>query len=526
MQVIETLSPSISCSFKEFVYEDKRNRLKLLIALCFIIIQFAIFKYLYPFASYIHGDSFVYLESAEKNLDINTYPIGYSRFLRLFSVFSSSDTVLVAFQYLSIQVSALFLLLTIFYFYTPGKVVQYVLLGFMVLNPLFLHLANLVSSDCLFAALSLTWFSLLLWLIHRPAIKTIIWHAVILFIAFTFRYNALIYPFIAVLAFVLSKLSLRKKIAGVSAGILLCGLFVCYTSYKYKQLTGYWQFSPFSGWLMANNAMYAYRYVDSAERKPVPQKFQVLDNMIREFFDSTRDVKRFPSEAAMASTVYMWTPDMSLMQYRNGLFKKAKDTTASELKKWASMGPFYKKYGLYIIKKYPLHFARYFVLPNALKYYAPPVEFLENYNSGSATVTEQTKTWFGYKRLEVKTRMISGNVWILDFYPVLSGVINVLMFFGLLYYVLLKGWRYTPVFNKTVIMGGAVWLLNALFTIGASSAALRFQSFPVLLTTTFTLLLVDWMVELMKNMKRETAEAPIGSPQVDMNSQFSQEVCM
>lgn len=524
MQVIETLSPSISFSFKDFVFKDKRNRLILLIALGFIIIQFTIFKYLYPFASYIHGDSFVYLQAAEKNLDINTYPIGYSRFLRLFSVFSNSDTVLAAFQCLAIQLSALFLLFTIFYFYAPGRVVQYVLLSFMMLNPLFLHLANLVSSDCLFAALSLTWFALLLWLIHRPATNIIIWHAVILFIAFTFRYNALIYPFIAVLAFRLSKLPLRKKIAGVAAGVLLCGLFVCYTSYKYKELTGYWQFSPFSGWLLANNAMYAYRYVDSADRKPVPKRFQALDNMIREYFDSTRDVKKYPAEAIMASTIYMWTPHMSLTQYRNDLITKAKDTSASELKKWASMGPFYKDYGLYIIKQYPVHFARYFALPNALKYYAPPVEFLTNYNSGGTTVTEGAKTWFGYKNLQVKTRMSNGRAWILDIYPVLSGIINVLMFFGLLYYIMLKGWRYTPVFNKTIIMGGAVWLLNALFTIGASSAALRFQSFPVMLTTTFTFLLIDWMVQLMRSMKKEAAEAPIRGEQVDMKGQFSQEV--
>lgn len=526
MPIIETLSPSISLSFKEFLFSSKRSWGILLIALGLMIIQLSVFKYLYPFASYIHGDSFNYLNAAEKNLDINTYPIGYSRFLRLFSVFSSSDTVLVAFQYLSIQISALFLLFTIFYFYTPGKTVQYGLLGFMVLNPLFLHLANLISSDCLFAALSMTWFALLLWIIQRPTRKIIIWHGLVLFIAFTFRYNALIYPVIAVMAFGLSRLSLRKKVVGVALGVLFCGLFVCYTSYKYQQLTGYWQFSPFSGWLMANNAMYAYRYVDSAHRKPVPQKFKALDNMIREFFDSTRDVKKFPSEAAMASTVYMWTPGMSLMQYRNGLFKKANDTTISEQKKWASMGPFYKAYGLYIIKQYPVHFARYFMLPNAVKYYAPPVEFLENYNSGRGTVNERTKTWFGYKSLQVKTRMHNGRAWILDFYPVLSGIINVLMLFGLLYYVILKGWRYTPVFSKTVMMGGGVWLLNALFTIGASSAALRFQSFPVLLTTTFTLLLIDWMVQLMKSMKREAVEASKNSEQVNMRGQFSQEVSM
>lgn len=509
MQAIETSLPSLS--FKDFLLKDKRNRVILMVAFGLMIIQFSIFKYLYPFASYIHGDSFSYLDAARQNMDISTYPIGYSRFLRLFSVFFRSDVFLTTFQYLSIQAGALFLLFTIFYFYKPGRLTQYILLGFMVLNPLFWHLANLVSSDCLFTALSLTWFALLLWIVHRPSDKIIIWHAVVLFLAFTIRYNAIIYPFIAVLAFGLSRLPLRKKIAGVALGLVLCGLFVSYTSYKYKQLSGHWQFSPFSGWLMANNAMYAYRYVDSADRKPVPEKFKALDNMIRQYFDSTRNVRKHPQEALMASTVYMWSPGMSLMKYRDSLFAQKKDTLASEQKKWASMGPFYKEYGLYIIKQYPGYFARYFLWPNSLKYYAPPVEFLEQYNSGRGAVTEQAKRWFGYKSTAVKVRMGDQLVWVLDYYPILSGIINVVVFFGLLYYGLLRGWRHNPVFHKTLLMVATVWLLNAVFTICVSSAALRFQSFPVLLSTVLMCLLADWLVQQLKAMRPATAGRPVAA---------------
>ena len=509
--------PTNQQSFKDFVFNNRRNRLILYLAAAAIIIQFTIFKYLYPYASYIHGDSFSYLEAAYKNLDINTYLIGYSKFLRLFSVFNRTDYVLTAFQYLFIQCSALYLLFTIFYFYKPGRALQYVLLCFMVLNPLFLHLGNLVSSDCLFAALSLTWFSLLLWIIHRPSTRVLVLHAVVLFIAFTVRYNAMIYPLIALLAFRLSKMTFRRKLVGLGMVLILCGSFVSFTMYKYKKLTGYWQYSPFSGWQFANNAMYAYRFVDSADRKPVPKRYEALDNMIRKFYDRTRNLTMNPTEKAMASTFYMWSPGMPLMQYRDSLFKAAKDTTASELKKWASMGPLYKSYGFHIIRQYPMYFAAYFVWPNTRKYYAPPVEFLESYNSGYDAVTEQTKTWFGYNSVKVNTRMKNPNTWVLGFYPFLSGIINLVMLFGLLYYILLKGWQHNRIFNKTLIMGGSVWLLNAAFTIGASSSALRFQSFPILLTTTFALLLVDWMAQLMRSMKMEQ------SKQEKVRDEYSQE---
>ena len=499
---------STASSFKDFLFKNRENKRVLWLAAIAIVVQFTLFKYFYPYASYIHGDSFSYIRAAAQNLDINTYMIGYSRFLRFFGTITSSDMALVAFQYLFIQGAALFFLFTLFFFYKPGNIAKAILLVFMVFNPLFLHIANLVSSDCLFAGLSIIWFSLLLWLIHRPNKHVIIYHSIVLFLAFTIRYNALIYPFISIIAFALSRLPLSQKIIGIASGFFLCALFFTYTGYKYQKLTGYWQYSPFSGWQFTNNAMYAYRYVDSAHRKPVPDKFKVLDNMIRQYFDSTRDLKKYPVERLQASTVYMWEPKLTLYKYRNMLFKK--DTAAIELKKWASMGPFYASYGLFLIKQYPGYYLKHFIWPNANKYYAPPVEFLEAYNSGANFVTPETQKWFGYDSQIIKTRLKSKKVWVLDFYPILSGVINALMLLSIFCYTSLKGWRYNKQIFKLFVVGGTLWVLNAAFTIFASSAALRFQTFPILLTTTVTTIFVDWMVQLMGHLKRE-AEKPIRS---------------
>lgn len=514
MDTISTTSDNTQ-GFVAFLFRNRRNRITLYLAAIAIIIQFAFFKYYYPFASYIHGDSFSYLDAADKNLTINTYLIGYSKFLRLFSLFAKPDYMLVGFQYLFIQCSVLYLLFTIFYFYKTGKIIQTVLLIFAVCNPLFLHLGNLVSSDGFFLALSCIWFALLLWIINRPSNKIIAWHAVILFITFTVRYNALIFPFIAGIAFWLSPLSFKKKAIGLGVGLVLCGLFVGFTSWRYKLLTGYWQYAPFSGWQFANNAMYAYRDVDTADYKPVPQKFYALDSMVRAFYKRARGLAILPSERAIASTYYMWSKQMPLMDYRDSLFNK---TNAIELKKWASMGPLYKKYGLYIISQYPGQFLKSFIWPNARKYYAPPLEFLETYNSGKKYVTERTKTWFGYKSVKVRTRLLDNNASTLTFYPILSGIINIVMLFGVLYFVLLKGWQYNAAFNKILVLGGALWLINAGFTIFASSAALRFQSFPIILTTIFACLLVNWMAQLIRILRLEQ------SSQNKSNESFSKEV--
>ncbi|WP_431213600.1 hypothetical protein ACQ86N_01390 [Puia sp. P3] len=493
-------------SFKSFIFHNRRNHIILWIAVSAIVIQFAVFKFFYPYASYIHGDSFAYLETAEKNLSINTYMIGYSMFLRAFSAFTNSDTLLVAFQYLSLQASALFLLFTLFYLYNPGKIIQIILFCFMVINPLFLYLGNVISSDALFAALSVTWFSLLLWIIHRPSSRLIACHTAVIFISFTFRYNALIYILISIIAFTLSRQIILKKLIGITAAGLSIGLFILHTGNLFQQLTGNWQYSPFAGWQLANNAMYAYRYVDSADRSPVPKRFRNLDNMIRTYFDNTRDTAKYPIEKIMASTFYMWSPRLPLYQYRETVAFKG-DTISSELKKWASMGPIYKDYGLYIIWKYPKHYARYFLWPNSQKYYAPPVEFLESYNSDRDSVAPIAQAWFHYKTGAVNTRTRGKKITMLNFYPILSGVINVVMLFALLSFAMLGGFNKDTKFRKGVFLAGMLWLLNAGFTIFASSAALRFQVFPILLSMTFMSLLIDWLAQ-MATVKQDIKPSP------------------
>lgn len=479
------------------------------------ITQFVAFKYFYPYANYIHNDSFVYLEMAVKHVDIGPLMPGYSRFLSLFGGLTKSDIALVAVQYLMVQSSALFLLFTLFYFYRPVKVVQVILLCFMMLNPLFLHLSNLISSDAFFLALSLTWFSLLLWIMHRPSNHLTVCHILVLFVAFTVRYNALVYPAIATLAFLLSGQSLRKKIYSIGAIILLCGIFIFYTGSKYRVLTGAWQYAPLGGWLIASNALHTYRYVDSAARKPVPIKFKALDNVMRGYFDSSR---RSDSNLPMDLTLFMYPPDLFLKKYNDLRFKD--DITANDLTKWASAAPLYADYGIYIIRQYPLLYVRYLLWPNINSYYVPSVGSLANYNGGTDSVAPITQIWFGYKNSKVKTRARDMAIRALDGYPIYSGAINVVMLCCLLCFLLLGGFRSNMLFRKAVLLACTIWLLNAGLTIFSVKAALRFQSFSIVIATIFALLVIDWLWKMgvndensdrpsKKGVRRPESKAPL-----------------
>lgn len=486
-------SSNLRPKFSNYLFNNKRNRISLIFIAAILLLQFSIFKYLYPFASFINGDSYVYIETAYHNLSINTYPIGYSLFLRLFSVFTKSDTSLIAFQFLTLHAAILGFLFTIFYLYRPGKITQIILLAFFELNPVFLYLANYISSDTIFLTLSLMWFTLLLWIVYKPSLKIIILHGIVLFLAFTVRYNAMFYPMVTVLAFLLSKQRLWIKLAGFTFGITLIGLFILHSGNKYKALTGSWQFSPFSGWQLANNAMYAYRYVDSADRKIVPKKFQGIDKMVTKYFDTTKDIKKYPFERIKAGTAYMWISHMPLQKYMSNKFKN--DTTATELKKWASMGPLYAEYGSYLIRRYPLYFLKHYFLPNTLKYYAPPVEFLEQYSTGKDSVNGIAQVWFGYKSRKISNRTGTFKVEILNFLPILAGSLNVVFLFGLIGYLLLNGYkkRYD---RKGLVLITTLWCINFGFSVFASPIALRFQLFPIITSITFACLFIEYITQM------------------------------
>ncbi|MBS0027560.1 FAD-dependent oxidoreductase [Chitinophaga sp. 22321] len=496
--------------FWYFVWLNPENRILAIISLFAIGLQFVVFKFLYPFAGFINGDSYVYLETAYHNFSINTYPIGYSKILRLISVFTRSDYFMVAFQYLALQASVLSLVFTIFYFYRPGRLTRILLWGFMLFNPVFLYLANYISSDAVFLSLSLTWFTLLLWIMNRPSNNLIIVNAWVLFIAFTVRYNALFYPVISIVALLLTRKKILANIVGFSISLLLIGMFIQFTSVKYKEISGYRQFTPFSGWQMANNALYAYRYVSKEHLKKTPYRFLQIDKLVRNYFDSTRDIRKYPQEGMLASTVYMWAPNSPLTIYMDKKFKG--DSTASPLKKWATVAPMMGDYGSFLIRAYPNEYFRYYLVPNALKYYAPPVEFLDHYSTGVDSVNEIAQVWFGYKTKKISTYFKDFKVNILNFFPILTGMMNVVLLLLMASFIFLRGYKHYPQLKRGLILVVVLWAVNFGFSVFASPIALRFQLFPILVSLSFTFLLMEYLVRAAKGIEVRESESDADEP--------------
>ena len=462
-----------------------KHRLVVIIVVALIIVEFILFKLLYPYANF-SSDSYVYINAAAANSDVNIWPIGYSKFLRVFGTFIHNDTALVFFQYLFLEAAIFYFLFTIIELLRPVKAAVYILLCFPLLNPVFLFLANYVTSDALFTALSFVWLTQLLWMLYEFKPLYLFSHTVVLLVAFSFRYNALYYPFISAVVLLVSRQRWQMKIAAIAFIFLLPGVFVWHTSNQYYKLTGTRQFSAFGGWQLASNALFMYSHAYKHDTTPVPLRFAVLHKGVIRHMDSLSHSRNRPD--AYLNDYYLWNPNNPLIQYM--FSQSGTDAGALDFRIWAPIAPLQGAYGAYLIRQHPGAYARYYLLPNTINYFIPPLEDLGIYNMRKDSVKKVEQIWFDYKRQQV--RSYSKDVSILYLMPVLAFIIQIIFFGTMVSFLLLKGHRKADkFFNVTLLLVMVVWIINFGFSVLASPIMLRYQLFPLVVFFSFSVLLIE-----------------------------------
>ncbi|MCW3465660.1 hypothetical protein [Chitinophaga nivalis] len=463
-------------SFPAFIRQHALHRNLLLGAIAGAIVQLMLFKWIYPFADYF-SDSYNYIESASYDMSVNIWPVGYARVLQGFHLFTRSDTAVVASQYFFIVLTGLYFFFTLLYFYRPAKPVLYTLYIFLFFNPLMLYLSNYITSDPVFLALSLLWFTQLLWMLNRPALFRLLTHGVLLAIAFTVRYNAMYYPLVTAAILLLSRYPVWAKLAGIGLPVCLIYLFINFTSQQNYKHTGARQFSVFSGWQLANNALYMYPYI-TVDATAIPPGCEAFDRQVRQYFETAPE--EYKKVTPVDGAFYIKYPSAPLKSYlvQNAQAHKIEDG----LRQWGSVAPVFAAYGTWLIKSHPVSYFRYFILQNARVYILPPLEKLEVYNMNSSEVWSPAKEWFEYKSNEVKAAVsptFQGRL--LFFFPTLFLILNVVFAGALVYFVVKKGWQKAErSFNLLLLASGFLWLVNMGFSILASPIVFRYQVFPMI----------------------------------------------
>jgi len=485
---------------KEFIpyaLGDFLNRILMTAAICIGIASWVIYKRFYPNPNLIF-DSYYYIYAAYFNDNVSAWPVGFSKILRLIGIFTHKVDTLLVIQYIFLQLSFLYFLLSVRYFFHLSKVSTIVLFVFLFLNPIYLYTCNLVLSDAFFLGLSLVWVISFLWIVFRPTAYMILLQAILLLVTFTIRHSALFYPVIGAVAFLICRQTVLFKLVGVILPFTLIGAFMAYTTFLNNEQFGVKQFSPFQGWKVASNSLYIYEHVPENKIKPVPNSFKAIDSTVRQYYHSNHyPVSIFSPDPSWGS-YYMFMYPSPLLTFRDKQFGPEKNFLIN-VRTLAKLGPLYKAYGSYLLREYPVEYVRYFVLPNVYIYMMPyPEVYFDSINPfhiQQDTLGKIASRWFGKFSLDAPKQYIDFRSNFFNHYPLLNTFTHLLFVISFCGFLFLNGFkRVKKEIAKAIYVISILWGINFVFIVLASASLLRYQLFITVIEFTFMVFFVEYIM--------------------------------
>lgn len=364
---------TINMSFFSFL-KAKEQRVDWLILLLSCIAGYIILKICYPYPATI-SDSGTYVQAAMSDMFSFYRPFGYSYFLQLVHALSPSiHAVFIVQMILYFFASASFAFVIKSLYPPANRIFWQILLFLFVFSPISFYMANSIMSDLLFAVIVYFMLAAFLYLFKRPNWISLFVFVLSLYFALHIRYSAMMFPILFIVGFLLMK----NKFYWIGIVCTLAVSFLFYNQVKadMRKVTGFNQFSTgFDGWQLANNAIHIVPYIDLDYRLLPEDEMKIL----HQFVVAQEDVIREKTNnGTKTSASFMWINDEPLKQF---LFACMEYTGESYPTCWIKLGSdYYKDYGKYLIKKYPLKFLQYYYLPNAKSiFYVDSKEMIGSY---------------------------------------------------------------------------------------------------------------------------------------------------
>lgn len=492
-------------SFGSFMADDDQNHKYLRILVIACAVQFIVFKILYPFPDFF-SDSYSFIDTAAKGENFNIWPIGYSKFLAAVRMVTSSSLAVIVIQYAVMTACSAAFFYTILYFYSPMRQVAWILFAFLFLNPAVLYLSNYISSDPLFSGLSLLWFTQLLWILHQPKRWHIFAHTVLLFIIFALRYHALYYPIVALVAFGFSTLTMRQKVVGIILPAIVLSLFILYTRREAYKLTGHYQFSVLSGWHWAANAFFMYPHI-KVDGTKVPEECRVLHQITEHYFQNVPRENRHVTPRR--GGFYFRHSETPLKQYL-ALYRETHPEDNDGVQGWGGVAPVMSTYGIHLAKEHPTAYARYFLLPNMLNYFLPPLEKMDEYNSGTHRYRSSGLTWFQFRSDKARAVSFSLQGKVLYFFPMLFLMINAAFVAVAVWYMLAQLYKRAGQQRtvRALALVAVFFLTSIAFNVIAAPIAFRYLFVNMFVLLAFVLLLGDLVMRDEEDTAAPSASIP------------------
>ena len=417
---------------------------------------YAVVHYCYPYPL-ITEDSPNYVKCALDNTYGGYRPMGYSWFLQGFHFFSGRIVFVGATQYWLYALATAYFLLTVKYFFPPRRPwLFYLFAGGMVLSPVALYLTHWLMSDSVFAALTLGWLSTGLWLLRRVSWLLAALHVAALVLAIQVRFIGLFYPFFTAAGLLLAHRWAVRALA-VSAASLFAAYLVYHSvvreSYRLFRVES---FSGFSGWAAANNATAILPYIQlDPQTLAADPELEMVHRTLAALPDTLY------SERNVMCTSFIWsrvTGGKLVMVQNMPLFSN------NYLSTWIYTGEQLNRYASYLVRHYPLQYARYFLWMNFRNMLHPVYKVLSpKYHEAPAT-----GIFAQYYDLDGVTRFTARYDVVAHIQPLLS--VSALVLWALVALAGAVAWGRRRALQLTVAQRRAVgWLLGFLAAYLAAS---------------------------------------------------------
>lgn len=453
-------------SFITYLRSQKRM---ILASLGIAALSFILLKCLFPYPD-MFVDSSSYIFWAFYKFDVAYRPTGYPYFLRFTHVVSEHHLFTVLIQYLFFLLSSLFCFFSVDFLYgLPGKL-KWTILMLILLNPMLVLQTNLISSDTVFCSLTVTWFTLCLWILKKANWWVLLLQLLLLYCCFEVRFTTLFFPFVAVTVFLLCAGKWTYKITGALLTVALILFCVQRQKQLHQDVANIKIVSGFSGWQVANNALYCYKHINLDPNDLPSVNLQVVDRVVKRYIDS------LPVNPGEIGVQYLWDKRSPLKVFCLQVMRHAKIDYAVA---WMNVSKEYGNYGWYIIKTFPGAFMQYYILPNTCKYFYPDLEALTEYNSSNmAALPDETKQWFNYTVDHLECRVPGFQRVIMPVFPFLSLLLNLFNIVVLVFcsFRLIKAWKSISKDTRQFFFVWALFYFSFMaFSIFATAVNLRFM---------------------------------------------------
>lgn len=364
--------------------KDQRVDWLILISIC--IIGYIVLHICYPYPATM-SDSATYVDAAERDSFIFYRPFGYSYFLQITHLFSSSIHAIFIIQLFIYFLSIATFSFTIKYSFPPkSKVLWRVFLFAFFFSPTAFYMANSIMSDLLFASLIFVLLASFIFIVKESSWVALAIFAITLFSLLHVRYSAIIFPVLFLLLFFMVKGSIRW--VSIITTILVTFVFYYQVRSSMKEANDIDQYSTgFDGWQLANNALHVLPFTQADSEHIKSRSVRSMDMFMRQYNDiiliSTKN-----GTQPIAS--FMWNNELPLKQYLFAYMNASREPYSSSWIKLGS-GP-YKKYGWYLIRKHPILFMKHYYIPNAKDIFYPDNQgIIKNYEK---TKNDNIHQWY------------------------------------------------------------------------------------------------------------------------------------